>query len=257
MADDYEERVTAFVDILGFADLVSGSANDPVKFRVLHSTLETVQASRPPWDDPEQERKFWMITGGGPLSRTDHKKMFRELAERNRATVFSDSIVLSDLPDLSGIFFTFSSLCHLVQRLARTATLVRGGITIGPLFHRESMVFGPALVEAYKIESQVAVYPRIVIAENIVKMLDANASIYGIDVRTLMQRDYDGLWCLDSLGVAAFNAVDPVGDVNAFFVDAGASINERISTLSERSLGVQAKWRYFHRYLLEKSAESE
>jgi hypothetical protein len=40
---------------------------------------------------------------------------------------------------------------------------VRGGLTVD-LFHiREGLIFGPALVEAYELESRHAVHPRVVL----------------------------------------------------------------------------------------------
>lgn len=49
--------------------------------------------------------------------------------------------------------------------LAREGFFVRGAITIGPHYMDEYAVFGPALIEAYDIETKRAVYPRIVLSE--------------------------------------------------------------------------------------------
>ena len=49
------------------------------------------------------------------------------------------------------------SLVHVVDlRLAR-----RGGVAIGDIYHDDEAVFGPGLVRAYDIESNVAKFPRI------------------------------------------------------------------------------------------------
>ena len=42
--------------------------------------------------------------------------------------------------------------------------LTRGGATLDKLYHKEGVVFGPAMVESYSIESRIAVYPRIVVS---------------------------------------------------------------------------------------------
>ena len=43
--------------------------------------------------------------------------------------------------------------------------LIRGSITLGPLYHVGSCIFGPALVEAHYLESKKAKYPRIIISK--------------------------------------------------------------------------------------------
>jgi hypothetical protein len=47
------------------------------------------------------------------------------------------------------------------------ALLIRGGATIGELYQSRGVVFGKALVEAYRLESRVANYPRIAVSRKI------------------------------------------------------------------------------------------
>ena len=46
---------------------------------------------------------------------------------------------------------------------------MRGAIVKGSLYHDDSMVFGEALIRAYRFEQDVARYPRIVVTSDIVK----------------------------------------------------------------------------------------
>ena len=43
--------------------------------------------------------------------------------------------------------------------------LLRGGITVGQLCHKDNIVYGPAMVEAYELESKSAIYPRVIVSE--------------------------------------------------------------------------------------------
>lgn len=47
-----------------------------------------------------------------------------------------------------------------IIELLQLGFLTRGGITIGPVHHRDNIIFGPALIEAVALEKE-AHYPRI------------------------------------------------------------------------------------------------
>lgn len=51
--------------------------------------------------------------------------------------------------------------------------LIRGGITYGKLIHSESgIVLGQALIDAYKTESKLSVYPRVILSKKILGELN-------------------------------------------------------------------------------------
>lgn len=66
--------------------------------------------------------------------------------------------------------------------------LIRGGISVGKIIHTRNAVFGPALNRAYEIESTMAIFPRIVIDENVLPHLPLIPSL-------IVQED--GLYFLD------------------------------------------------------------
>jgi hypothetical protein len=53
------------------------------------------------------------------------------------------------------------------MRLLEEGYLVRGAICSGLLYHDKRVVFGPALIKAYEMESTIAKYPRIIIEKDI------------------------------------------------------------------------------------------
>jgi hypothetical protein len=77
---------------------------------------------------------------------------------------FSDSLIVSfpysDARDLNRLlkFVTEFQTSMLLNGLP-----IRGGVTVGPLFHSGSIAFGPAFNAAYHLESRVAKYPRVII----------------------------------------------------------------------------------------------
>lgn len=84
------------------------------------------------------------------------------------AALFSDTLVLAAPADDPGLAVT--RLIHdgatLQSALTAKGFFVRGGLTLG-LFHiSEGLIFGPALVEAYELESRHALHPRIVLSRD-------------------------------------------------------------------------------------------
>ena len=118
--------------------------------------------------------------------------------------VFSDNFVIAmkvqDDDDFAraakGVILMTSTIQS--NAIFSTECLVRGGIAYGQLLAGESIILGPALSRAYEIESKEAIYPRVVIDENIVDML--NSSIDYADpydtakwtTEKMLDRDFDG-----------------------------------------------------------------
>ena len=89
--------------------------------------------------------------------------------------VFTDNIVLG-FPLLTHdaeleIATIVLSLAPYQLALARRGFFVRGGITLGPLFMDEFVVYGPALLEAHEIEHNLARDPRIVVSKEVCELL--------------------------------------------------------------------------------------
>src|SRR5438105_1445070 len=76
------------------------------------------------------------------------------------------------------------------RRALDIGMLVRGGVTIGKLYHSGGVVFGEALVDAYRLESRVAIYPRIAVSSRIYSHLPN---------RERIAQDTDGIWYLKYL----------------------------------------------------------
>jgi hypothetical protein len=79
-------------------------------------------------------------------------------------TAFSDSIVVS-----SNRLLPVAKIAYAIWGAALSWTLlsVRGAIAYGSVYHRKSVVFGQGLINAYRLESSVARYPRIVFADDV------------------------------------------------------------------------------------------
>lgn len=137
----YENRIVIFLDILGWGALVDDSTTGP---KILVKVLDNLKELTNYNSDDDNSDPF-----------------------DTRVTHFSDSLVIS-LPERDAYperidFF----LLGLISTTVNLELFIRGGITIGDIYHKEGFIFGPALNRAYKLESKKAKYPRILLDETI------------------------------------------------------------------------------------------
>jgi hypothetical protein len=90
---------------------------------------------------------------------------------------FSDSVVRtvnvrSPANQGTGVIFSeLSSLLNIQVNLVAEGVLIRGGVTIGEAYERSPLLFGPAMNRGYLLESKTAVFPRIVVGEEMIEAL--------------------------------------------------------------------------------------
>lgn len=180
---EYEERYIAFVDILGFKDLVNQSQNDPSKVQALSSALDTIRPSSPKVIldamDVEQQEDFDL-----------------------RIHTFSDFVVASVPPTNVGLCALAYVIWNLSTAWLSTKILCRGGITKGKCLHRGGpvpMVFGPAFVAAYELESSVADMPRVILSKEVRLDWQRFVAQGSLDskLQLLVQQCEDGPHCID------------------------------------------------------------
>ena len=90
--------------------------------------------------------------------------------------IMSDSVVISVPHDRMGLI-ALLYLCSRVQTmLLSNGISLRGGIAQGEFYKLNNIMFGPALVDAYILETE-AINPRIVISDDIIDELK-NSGVY-------------------------------------------------------------------------------
>jgi hypothetical protein len=127
----------------------------------------------------------------------------------------------------------------LVISIARRALdigmLVRGGVTIGKLYHLGGVVFGEALVDAYHLESRVAIYPRIAVSSRIYSRLPN---------RDRIAQDTDGIWYLKYL--SELSREIPEGDRASWFKGCCEMIQGHVNNFEQQDKWNEfAKWSWF------------
>jgi hypothetical protein len=135
----YSERYVAFVDILGFGSIVRDSVQSAAQAAKLAAILNKI------------------------ANRTDPPGIDLGPSDDFKAQSFSDCTILSENASDQGLRHLLDVLTFFSLNLLANGILVRGGIAKGALYHTERVAFGPALLEAYTLESTIAKFPRILI----------------------------------------------------------------------------------------------
>lgn len=148
MKAKYENRLVLFLDVLGFKNLIDNSVQDNDVFDNIYQAVYEIHT---------YENKSGKISS-------------REV------TTFSDSIVISYPIHDSVLRRVFQEIRDLVLILLKYGFICRGGVGIGQLYHKDSVVFGPAMIKAYELESQHAKVPRVIISNDDINKYNLNRS---------------------------------------------------------------------------------
>jgi hypothetical protein len=138
------------------------------------------------------------------------------------AAFFSDTLVLAAPVDAGGEEAAVTGLAvqaaWLQLDLVRRGFFVRGALTLGRFHIRGGLIFGPALVEAYELERDAAIYPRVVLgrrAEEAQRATLAPTSRGAMRQGQLLLRDDDGHAFVDYLGLPLEEPQDPTSVICA------------------------------------------
>lgn len=146
----YTDHYVALLDILGFSTLVNNEELNSV-FAGILGTIETL-----------------------PFS----PKAVDTCLERVKTAIISDTIVISaPTTSQSALVDIFLCIRSIFLEFLSEGIFMRGAICRGKLFHQGNIVFGPALVEAHRLEQKIAIYPRI-IAESTMSEIFRNGDCF-------------------------------------------------------------------------------
>jgi hypothetical protein len=183
----YQDRIVAFVDILGFKELVKQTMNDK-KPELAKEKLTSL------YNVVEYVNDFFRLSSD-EIGFTGDTKV----------TLFSDSITISiDKANSYGVLAIFTALKKLQIHLTLDSILLRGGVVHGKLIHEQDIILGPALINAYNLETSSALYPRIVIDPKVMVIYArengkrmSGLRIKHFDYHQTFSKDFDGSWYID------------------------------------------------------------
>ncbi len=167
---EYQERLVAFIDILGFKEIVRKSERSSGSINLIYDSLKFLKG--------RETSSNWDLQFVEIEEDAQKRNMLGfNISERTNCTSFSDSIAVSVECDENNINESFSTLISNLSYVGATlmmkGILFRGGLTIGNVIHTpDGIIFGQGLIDAYQLESNSACYPRVLLSDNLIKKLN-------------------------------------------------------------------------------------
>ncbi len=153
----YQKRIVVFLDILGFENSLDEFEEEAIK----------------KYDDKKSPRVI--------ISKKANQfiRVFKDVISLMdnydcKYYLFSDNICITVDPysnrDLAiDILFTISTL---FKRFSDMGYFLRGGVDFGWMLDEDDIALGVPLAQAYKIESEIAIFPRVVVSDNFIEFVN-------------------------------------------------------------------------------------
>lgn len=235
-ASIYESRLLLYVDVLGWrAEVARGVSSRLVE------VLNRIHAQAEAYN--EGVREYYLERSRAGTVRVNPIFLGVQFG------AFSDHFVFSMPEDFGGRILTAAT--ELLVDLLHIGFLTRGAVVLGDLYHRDNVIFGPALIEAYDMESKQAFYPRILISEPVIKLLgwsEADAD------EPLVVADKTGRKVVNPFllpfGGGDEAMVEAFAGPNLHLAEIKRTIERNIAALeAEGRFGHAEKWRYMHQFI--------
>jgi hypothetical protein len=225
---NFENKVVAFIDILGFKSIVNDASVNSDKLETLKKLINLLNKAVPLLDQ--------RVSVNVP----------KELIPKH--IYISDSIILSapvssvKMVDYCGLSVLVMRVIQLTQLLLSKGYLIRGGISTGAVWHGDSNIVGPAYQEAYEIEAETSA-PRVELSESAKKLWEHQTEKMFSDM-CLNYRD-----CLMVNGLNScyiLHNSDTDGVVEKTFKTYIDTINSNINNIHNES--ARYKWWWFKEF---------
>ncbi|MES2575233.1 MAG: hypothetical protein V4572_09845 [Bacteroidota bacterium] len=167
---NYENQIVAFVDILGFKEIIKNSVQNLSKVNLLYQALEFLKRR-----ENSLKWNLKLIEVEEDAQKIGVEKF--DIEGLVNCSCFSDSIVVSikvtdqNINELTSTLIT--NLSFIGAQLMQAGILIRGGISVGKMIHlNNGILMGPALIEAYQLETNSAKFPRIILSKKLLEKLN-------------------------------------------------------------------------------------
>jgi hypothetical protein len=154
--EKYQNSIVAYADILGWKE---ATKNRDIK--TLFEPIKSIEDFASNFT-PEVKNTLEKSSGISDQLLREHGGI--------EFSLFSDCFAVSAPATMGKVVFKI--LAFASDELLRKGFLLRGGVTLGQLYHKQRILFGPALIEAIEMEQKDAVFSRFLCSRELIQFLD-------------------------------------------------------------------------------------
>ena len=229
----FEDRAVAFIDVLGFKGVVNAAGQGGSKHVELEKLIDLLESAVPNLD--------------GTVDQTVPKDLIPRHIYISDSIILSAPLTSSQRPNYRGLSTLVMRVIQISHTLLSKGYLLRGGISIGSVWHTTSNIVGPAYQEAYEIETKTE-FPRI--------ELSPNAKSYWMSTE-----DNSNRICLEHMDKFIVNILHDYYIPNNTKHGAIEEAYEKYERIAKDSLSshlpesAKDKWRWFQQFLQSEKAK--
>jgi len=211
------ECIVAFIDILGSSEMIKEDA----------------------------QKSLEIVHGAYTESIDLFRRIFGENGKLPSVKIFSDNIIVA-VPrknnSIQTAFTAVAMMSAIIQvQFLKHGLLTRGAICSGSYFADNMMVWGTALVNTYKLESTIAIYPRVIIDPELVGELKLTYPDSSLRAKEWVVQDEDQLFIVNCFHKALKE--------RELFIVSLFDLVEKMIAENHDKIKICQKWLWFSNYL--------
>lgn len=156
IAMGYTESYVAFLDILGFKNIINNYS-----FNEILMVFQKIKQAK-----NDVRWAIYRACDEDDLSLLNYNDALAE----SKITIMSDSIIVSTPCKYRESLSATIDICWFIQYLLyefEEPVLLRGAISKGTMYQNEEITFGRGMVDAYLMQENYSVYPRIILRKEL------------------------------------------------------------------------------------------
>lgn len=180
--ENYKKCIIAFLDILGFKNMINTKAFDEI--------CEIFSMVMP-------ENDFGIALYKAANSTDENLVRYNEVLNETKLRIMSDSIIIAAPSGKPEALAVVIDICNVIQEQLyelEKPVLLRGAIAEGNFYLDEQLIFGRGLVDAYIAQENYAIYPRIIISDAV-----AEGKCVSVENQPNLPKDKDGYFYINTL----------------------------------------------------------
>jgi hypothetical protein len=240
----YTNRAVAFLDVLGFQNKLEEFEKEAIEFYNTSNNEATEQSLGE--DNYDQNNPIYYSQKASDFINTFNSAISKLDSDKFSYYLFSDNICITAKGSGDNGENSLEELLLIISELyfefIQKGYFLRGGIDYGLFIDISSIALGVPLATAYKMESTLAVFPRIILSKNFIKQFE-DYSEYNVNGYSSIIISSLIKVCCDIKYLNVFIHIFKVDDKEYFFEKYSIKINENLQCAGQKeNIFLKYKW---------------